>query len=101
MYQMKTLQDYRNGIDALDDRIIALLQERFEIVQKVGHYKAQNALDVVQTNRVDEVLNRVRSLASEHGLAPDFVASLYQTMIDHAHVLESAIRKTYEKSGTR
>lgn len=94
---MKTLKDHRNEIDALDDQIITLLRERFEIVQKVGHHKAQNNLDVVQTGRVQEVLDRVRGLASQQALDPDFIGNLYQVMIDHAHVLESGIRKSYDK----
>ena len=97
---MKTLQDYRNRIDALDDQIITLLEERYEIVRNVGHHKAQNHLEVVQTGRVVEVLDRVEDFAKKHNLDPQFVRSLYEIMIDHAHDLESGIRKTYEKTGT-
>ena len=96
--QMKTLQDYRNRIDELDNQIIALLEERFAIVRKVGHHKAQNSLEVVQTARVTEVLGRVRALAAQHNLDPDMIANLYEIMIDHAHVLENGIRKTYDKN---
>ncbi len=94
---MKTLQNYRNDIDALDDRIISLLEERFKIVKKVGNYKVEHALDVVQTGRVQEVLDRVRGLALTHTLDPDFIENLYKIMIDHAHTLESGIRDSHGK----
>ncbi len=95
--QMKILKGFRDRIDTLDNRIVELLRERFDIVQQVGHLKARNGLVLVQTGRVIEVLERVRNLARENGLDPDFVASLYQTMIDHAHVLEGGIIKDHEK----
>jgi chorismate mutase len=98
---MKTLQDYRNRIDALDDQILDLLQERFEIVGKVGHYKAQNALDVVQTGRVQEVLDRVEALARARGLDPALITLMYRAMIDHAHVIEGQIRQGYSDARAR
>lgn len=96
---MKTLEQYREKIDALDDALIALLGKRYDIVRAVGRYKAGHGLAVVQSGRVDEVRERARVLASKHGLDPDFVLRLYDEMIDQAHILEEQIKQ--EQSRTR
>lgn len=95
---MKMLETYRKNIDAIDDRLVALLEERFEIVRKVGHYKWENNLPVVQDGRVEEVRNRARALALKHNLDPDFIVRLYDAMIDHAHHLEDGIKEKHESA---
>jgi chorismate mutase-like protein len=98
-YQMKTLQTYRQEIDALDDELIALLGRRYEIVRNVGHHKAQQDIHVVQSDRVVEVRTRAKQLARKHNLDPDFVVRLYDEMIDHAHTVENGIFQTQKKAG--
>jgi monofunctional chorismate mutase len=91
-HQMKTLEQYRAEIDALDDEIIALLGKRFEIVKNVGHLKTAQNLEIIQHKRVREVLDRARELGVKNDLDPDFMSALYTLMIDHAHDLESGIK---------
>jgi chorismate mutase-like protein len=85
---MEELAEYRKQIDALDNQIVELLARRFEIVRSVGRLKARIKIPVVQSARVDEVKDRVGTMAATKNLDPDFVRHLYQIMIDHAHTLE-------------
>ena len=48
-------------IDALDARIIALLNERARVVQEVGRIKQQRGLAIVDPKRAEEVLQRTAS----------------------------------------
>ena len=88
---MEILEDYREQIDALDEQIIDLLAKRFDIVQAVGHLKTKENLSVVQPERAEEVKRRAADMAASKGLDPQFIWTLYEMMIDHAHVVESAI----------
>lgn len=90
------LKPFRDEIDRLDQEIVKLIAERFEIVHQVGEAKAKYNISTVQPKRMDEVLNRVAHIAERHNLDPDLIRLLYTNMIDHAHSLEFVI--TGEKS---
>lgn len=88
---MNELENYRREIDALDEKLIDLLVRRFQIVQAVGEYKGRTGTNVVQSERAEEVKNRVAQMAAAQGLSPDLVRKMYEMMIDHAHELEHKI----------
>lgn len=88
---MEELRQYRRRIDAIDDSLVTLLAERFEIVRSVGRLKARHNIPVVQSARAEEVKDRVSAMAAEQNLDPAFVRHLYEIMIDHAHTLEDTI----------
>jgi len=90
---MKTLEDYRRDIDALDEKIVALIVERFGIVHQVGELKAREGIAVVQSVRAQAVKDRVAALAQAQGLDGELLRAIYALMIDHAHVLEHAQQK--------
>lgn len=85
---MKTLEDYRAGIDAIDEELVALLVERFKIVREVGALKARTGMAVVQAERAEAVKQRVFRLAQEQGLDGRLLRAIYTLIIDHAHTLE-------------
>lgn len=90
---MKTLEDYRRDIDALDEKIVSLLAERFAVVHAVGELKAREGLSVVQAQRAQAVKDRVAALAQSQGLDGDLLRAIYTLVIDHAHVLEEKKQK--------
>ncbi|MCB1537697.1 MAG: chorismate mutase [Rhodospirillales bacterium] len=93
-----SLDTYRAQIDALDERIVALLCERFGIVRAVGEWKARHGLPVVQSARAEQVKARVAALAAKQGLDGELLRDLYTRIIDHAHILETEIGKKMKES---
>jgi len=57
----QALARQRAKIDALDARIIALLNERAGVVREVGRIKQQAGLAVADPKRAEEVLQRIAS----------------------------------------
>ncbi len=53
------LTKLRRQIDEVDDKIVALLKERMEIVEQVARYKKANGVAVLDRNRETELLNRL------------------------------------------
>lgn len=66
------LERYRASIDNLDAALVHLLAERFRITQDVGRYKAAVGLPPADPAREARQIERLRSLAAESGLDPDF-----------------------------
>ena len=95
---MKILEPYRARLDALDDRIIALLAERIGIIREVGALKAREKIPAVLQDRVDAVRERAADKAAELGLDPDLVRDLYARIIAYSCDLEEQIR--HELSAT-
>ncbi len=56
------LGNYRNQINQLDDQIIELLDQRFTVTKKVGDYKRENNIEVLNQNREQQILNKISEL---------------------------------------
>lgn len=62
----------RDSIDNIDAALVHLLAERFKCTQAVGVYKAANALPPADPAREAQQIARLRSLAQDAKLDPDF-----------------------------
>lgn len=66
------LERLRGSIDNLDAAIICLLAERFKITQQVGLLKKTKGLAPADPDREDEQIARLRRLAEQANLDPEF-----------------------------
>jgi chorismate mutase len=66
------LAGFRSSIDNIDAALIHILAERFRITQAVGAYKAENNLPASDPGREERQIARLRQLASEANLDPEF-----------------------------
>ncbi|MCW2812037.1 MAG: Chorismate mutase [Friedmanniella sp.] len=62
----------RNSIDNMDAALVHLLAERFKITQQVGVLKADHGLPPADPAREAQQIARLRSLAEEARLDPEF-----------------------------
>ena len=85
-----SLSPLRAEIDALDAEIIELLGKRFGVVRRVAVVKQREGLPAVLPDRVDAVKERAAALGEAQGLDPDFLRTLYATIIDEACRVEDA-----------
>lgn len=76
------LAGYRASIDNIDAALIHILAERFRITKAVGAYKAENALPASDPSREDRQIARLRSLAEEAHLDPDFGEKFIRFIIE-------------------
>lgn len=87
---MDILKDHRKKIDALDDQIIDLMVERFQIVAEVAKIKAAHNIAAALPDRIEEVKDRNAQRADGKGLNGEFIRKLYADIIDHAISFEDA-----------
>lgn len=66
----------RGSIDNLDTAIICLLAERFKVTQQVGYLKAARGLPPADPERETQQITRLRELAEESNLDPEFAEKL-------------------------
>ena len=85
----------RGEIDALDERLVALLATRAENIDRAVALKQINDWPARIPERVEEVVANVRSKAGADGLDPDLVESLWRQLIGWSIAREArVIRET-------
>jgi chorismate mutase len=76
------LAGYRASIDNIDAALIHILAERFRITQAVGAYKAEHKLPASDPAREERQIARLRKLAEEAQLDPEFSEKFLRFIID-------------------
>jgi chorismate mutase len=77
-----TLAKYRESIDNIDAALVFMLAERFKVTQAVGEYKANAALPPADPAREERQIERLRQLAKDAKLDPDFTEKFLRFIID-------------------
>lgn len=72
------LAELRSQIDKLDDLVIQKLAERMQIVEKIGNYKKENGITILQVNRWDEILQKRTNYANALKLSTEFTEKLLE-----------------------
>ena len=67
------LEKMRAQINQLDDELLQLLSQRMRIADKIGQYKKENNLTILQTRRWNEILERACKKGEKMGLGKEFV----------------------------
>ncbi|WP_430386195.1 chorismate mutase [Blastomonas fulva] len=76
------LAAFRQSIDNIDAALIFMLAERFKITKAVGEYKAKTALPPADPGREEEQIMRMKRLAVDADLDPDFSEKFLRFVID-------------------
>ena len=79
----KSIEEVREAIDKLDQKIIALLGERYEYVKEVIRFKEPNETSIVAKDRFDSVIASRRELAKNEGLDPDVIENIYRDLLNY------------------
>ncbi|MBL7928112.1 MAG: bifunctional 3-deoxy-7-phosphoheptulonate synthase/chorismate mutase type II [Bacteroidia bacterium] len=86
-----TLEDLRRQIDRVDYELIQILAARKSIVDKIGEYKRDNYVTVLQLERWEQILKDRIPFGIHHGLDGDFVHRLYELIHNESLRLQNAI----------
>ena len=59
---MNELENLRERIDKIDKELIALFEERMNVVNDIAEYKIKNNLPILNQNREDIVISKVKAI---------------------------------------
>ncbi|MDD3876198.1 MAG: chorismate mutase [Bacteroidales bacterium] len=88
---VKQLEDLRNGIDIVDNQILNLLKQRMDIVEKIGLYKKEHKITVLQIKRWNSIINERLTLAEKLGLNKDYIEKMLKILHEASILLQHQI----------
>ena len=91
---MDELKQYRDQIDTIDRQLAELFQQRMDVVDKVGQYKLERSLPVLDAKREQEVLAAKAALARDEAMSADLAALFEHLMAVSRRRQRKLIRET-------
>ena len=74
------LEKLRQQINHLDDEMMQILGQRMKLAEKIGQYKKENNITILQTSRWNEILERAFVKGEKIGLSKEFVTKYFDAI---------------------
>ena len=81
----ENIDQLRAKIDVIDENIVYALGSRMNVSRKIGEYKKENNIAIIQTARWDKVFSKVLEKGKDYGLTEKFLSDVF-TAIHEASV---------------
>ena len=96
---LQALEEYRVSIDALDLRLLELLNERTQVVEQIGRVKRAAKLPIYEPRREEQVFENI---TTHNGgpLSPEAVKRIFERIIDEMRTIQRIRMQTGVESGT-
>ena len=70
----------REQINQVDDELLLLIGQRMKLADKIGEYKRENNITILQTNRWNEILERACNKGEQLGLSKEFIIRYFDAV---------------------
>ena len=74
------LEKLRQQINHLDDELMQILGQRMKAAEKIGLYKKENNITILQTNRWNAILERAYAKGEKLGLSKEFITRYFDAV---------------------
>jgi len=79
-----SLDFLRQEINQIDEDLINLLGERMGIARKIGEYKKQHNMTILQPKRWQEILEKAQAKGAANKLSNEFISKLQRAIHDES-----------------
>ena len=77
---LNALAKLREQINQIDDELLSLIGQRMKVADKIGQYKKENKITILQTNRWNEILAKAFEKGEMFVLSKDFVTRYFDAI---------------------
>ena len=71
------IEALRSRIDVLDENLLSTLASRLEVSRKIGAYKREHNIAIIQASRWDSILEKMIAEGEKAGLSREFVTAVF------------------------
>ena len=86
-----TMAELRAEIDALDERLVALLADRARLIDRAAELKPGEGMPARISARVEEVVGNAAAAAAARGLDPVLVEGIWRALVDWSIAREERV----------
>ncbi len=76
----QAMEKMRQQINQLDDELLQVLSQRMKVADKIGQYKKENNITILQTNRWNAILERAFAKGEKLGLSKEFITKYFDAV---------------------
>ena len=81
---MDGLDNLRNEIDSIDNSILELLSKRKKTITKIASIKKKLSKPIIDNERENQIVERLKKLSKENGLDENFIISIYKVILNNS-----------------
>src|SRR6476620_5925057 len=74
------MEKMRQQINHLDDELMQIISQRMKVAEKIGQYKKENNITILQTNRWNAILERAFQKGEKLGLSKEFITKYFDAV---------------------
>ena len=90
------MQELRAIIDEVDYDLLKMLVARFDVIDKIGEYKKENNVTILQIERWRQILKTRKTEALSTGLSEEFITALLDLIHNESIRLQTEIMNKEE-----
>jgi len=87
---LDVLGELRGQIDIFDEQLIDLMEQRMQVAEKIGEFKKENNITVLQNQRWEEIISKMMKKGIDKGLSLEFVSQMFKAI--HQESINRQIR---------
>jgi chorismate mutase len=91
---MSNLNDFREKIDLIDEKLVKLLATRFQVTNLVGTYKKEHNLPIQDSEREKLQMEKFKKLAEKNKVDPEVIQKIFRSIIDEVLKKHSEIKNS-------
>lgn len=77
---LNALAKLREQINHIDDELMMLIGQRMKVADKIGQYKKENNITILQTNRWNDILAKAFVKGEKQGLSKEFITKYFDAI---------------------
>jgi chorismate mutase len=77
---LDVLGELRQQIDVYDDHLIDLLEKRIKVAEKIGLFKKENNITVLQSARWNDIIKKSIIKGESKGLSPEVIDAIFKAI---------------------
>lgn len=98
---MNLLDELRDQINSIDERILVLMAERMSIAREIGQYKKENNMTILQVERWNQILQTRGQSGEMKELGSDFVFRLLELIHEESIRQQTEIMNLKEEEKSK
>ena len=84
--------EYRQKIDEIDQHLLRLLKQRFDLATEIGRIKARYKTDVKDDQRESDLISAIEKFCDDHHLNKEFAVNIWRQILAQSHYIQNTVK---------